>query len=47
MDFIKTTNPGDEYLDLEGLKTDDHLQEKFTTISLLWEGTEEEKKRAQ
>lgn len=47
IDFIENTKDGEEYIDLENLKTDDHLQEKWNNMCLLWEGTEDEKKRAQ
>ena len=47
IDFIENTKDGDQYIDLENLKTDDHLQEKWNNMCLLWEGTEDEKKRAQ
>ena len=47
VDFVENTNSGVEYLDFENLNTDSRLQEKYSGICLLWEGSEEEKKRAQ
>ena len=47
IDFIENTKNGEEYIDQDNLRTDDHLQEKWASICLLWEGTAEEKKSAQ
>lgn len=43
LDNIKTTDTGEDYLDLDSLHTDTNLADKFKSISLLWEGTGEEK----
>ena len=45
IDFINNKDPGEEYLNMKTLFTDQLLEHKFTAMSILWEGKASEKQK--